>query len=99
MGQMDLMQIWAQEMFVPAHQQLALQAAHEGIVLLKNIGQALPLSPPAPPDHCCCGPNSDATVTMIGNYADLQGIARYAKAGSSARMHGSSLCRGASNLD
>ncbi|XP_016505031.1 beta-D-xylosidase 1 isoform X2 [Nicotiana tabacum] len=71
----------------PAHQQLALQAAREGIVLLKNIGRALPLSPQRHRTVAVIGPNSDATVTMIGNYAGvpcgyispLQGIARYAR--------------------
>lgn len=53
----------------PAHQQLALQAAREGIVLLKNIGRALPLSPQRHRTVAVIGPNSDATVTMIGNYA------------------------------
>lgn len=71
----------------PAHQQLALQAAREGIVLLKNIGRGLPLSPQRHRTIAVIGPNSDATVTMIGNYAGvpcgyispLQGIARYAR--------------------
>lgn len=71
----------------PAHQQLALQAAREGIVLLKNVGRALPLSPQRHRTVAVIGPNSDATVTMIGNYAGvpcgyispLQGIARYAR--------------------
>lgn len=53
----------------PAHQQLALQAAREGIVLLKNIGRALPLSPQWHRTIAVIGPNSDATHTMIGNYA------------------------------
>ncbi|KAF3651110.1 Beta-D-xylosidase 4 [Capsicum annuum] len=71
----------------PAHQQLALQAAREGLVLLKNIGRALPLSPQRHRTVAVIGPNSDATVAMIGNYAGvpcgyispLQGIARYAR--------------------
>ncbi|XP_060216225.1 beta-D-xylosidase 1-like [Lycium barbarum] len=71
----------------PAHQQLALQAAREGMVLLKNIGRALPLSPQRHRTVAVIGPNSDATTTMIGNYAGVpcgyispvQGIARYAK--------------------
>ncbi|CAH9141150.1 unnamed protein product [Cuscuta epithymum] len=70
-----------------AHQQLALQAAQEGIVLLKNTRQSLPLSPQHYRTIAVIGPNSDATSTMIGNYAGvpcgytspLQGISRYAK--------------------
>ncbi|WCJ23391.1 beta-xylosidase 1 [Euphorbia peplus] len=69
------------------HQQLALEAAHQGIVLLENRGRALPLSRNRHRTVAVIGPNSDVTVTMIGNYAGiacgytspLQGIARYAK--------------------
>ncbi|XP_043709638.1 probable beta-D-xylosidase 2 [Telopea speciosissima] len=70
----------------PDHQQLALEAARQGIVLLKNIGPSLPLSPRRHRTIAVIGPNSDVTVTMIGNYAGvacgyttpLQGIGRYA---------------------
>ncbi|OIV91671.1 hypothetical protein TanjilG_26524 [Lupinus angustifolius] len=68
-----------------AHQELALEAARQGIVLLENKGNALPLSPQHQRTVGVIGPNSDVTVTMIGNYAGvacgyttpLQGIARY----------------------
>ncbi|KAJ4722056.1 Beta-D-xylosidase [Melia azedarach] len=71
----------------PAHQQLALQAAHQGIVLLKNSRRSLPLNARSHRTVAVIGPNSDVTVTMIGNYAGvacgyttpLQGISRYAK--------------------
>nr|AAP83934.1 auxin-induced beta-glucosidase [Oxybasis rubra] len=71
----------------PAHQDLALQAARQGIVLLQNRGRSLPLSTARHRNIAVIGPNADATVTMIGNYAGvacgytspLQGIARYAK--------------------
>ncbi|KAH7573495.1 hypothetical protein ACOSQ2_007487 [Xanthoceras sorbifolium] len=71
----------------PAHQQLALEAARQGIVLLKSSGRALPLSTRLHHTVAVIGPNSDVTVTMIGNYAGvacgytspLQGIARYAR--------------------
>ncbi|KAL3030041.1 hypothetical protein AAZX31_03G198500 [Glycine max] len=71
----------------PAHQELALEAARQGIVLLKNTGPVLPLSPQRHHTVAVIGPNSKATVTMIGNYAGvacgytnpLQGIGRYAK--------------------
>ncbi|KDP27887.1 hypothetical protein JCGZ_18967 [Jatropha curcas] len=71
----------------PAHQELALEAARQGIVLLENRGGALPLSGARHHTVAVVGPNSDVTVTMIGNYAGiacgytspLQGIGRYAK--------------------
>ncbi|XP_022760646.1 beta-D-xylosidase 1-like [Durio zibethinus] len=70
-----------------AHKQLALEAARQGIVLLKNSGPSLPLSTSHHRTLAVIGPNSDATVTMIGNYAGvacdytspLQGISRYAR--------------------
>ncbi|KAK7284589.1 hypothetical protein RJT34_19338 [Clitoria ternatea] len=71
----------------PAHQNLALEAATQGIVLLKNNGPVLPLSTHRHRTVAVIGPNSNATVTMIGNYAGiacgytspLQGIGRYAQ--------------------
>lgn len=53
----------------PAHQQLALDAARQGIVLLENRRSALPLSASRHRTVAVIGPNSDANVTMIGNYA------------------------------
>ncbi|PSR97910.1 Beta-D-xylosidase [Actinidia chinensis var. chinensis] len=71
----------------PAHQYLALEAARQGIVLLKNGARSLPLSVARHRTVAVIGPNSDVTVTMIGNYAGkacgyttpLQGIGRYAR--------------------
>ncbi|KAJ8899075.1 hypothetical protein K2173_010228 [Erythroxylum novogranatense] len=70
----------------PAHQELALEAARQGIVLLKNHGPSLPLSARRHRTIAVIGPNSNVTVTMIGNYAGVacgytspvQGIASYA---------------------
>ncbi|KAJ4968990.1 hypothetical protein NE237_015691 [Protea cynaroides] len=70
----------------PAHQELALEAARQGIVLMKNHGAMLPLSTSIHRTIAVIGPNSDVTVTMIGNYAGvpcgyttpMQGIGRYA---------------------
>jgi beta-glucosidase-like glycosyl hydrolase len=70
----------------PAHNQLALEAARQGIVMLQNRAGSLPLSTSRHRTIAVIGPNSDVTVTMIGNYAGvacgyttpLQGIARYA---------------------
>lgn len=53
----------------PAHQELALEAARQGIVLLKNQGPVLPLSARRHHPIAVIGPNSDVTETMIGNYA------------------------------
>ncbi|KAE8671268.1 Beta-xylosidase/alpha-L-arabinofuranosidase 2 [Hibiscus syriacus] len=71
----------------PSNQELALEAARQGIVLLKNRGPSLPLSHLHHQTVAVIGPNSDATVSMIGNYAGvacgytspLQGIGKYAK--------------------
>ncbi|KAE8723210.1 putative beta-D-xylosidase 2 [Hibiscus syriacus] len=54
----------------PSSQELALEAARQGIVLLKNHGPSLPLSHLHHRTVAVIGPNSDATVSMIGNYAD-----------------------------
>lgn len=54
------------------HRELALEAARQGIVLLKNRGPKparLPLSTRRHRSVAVIGPNSDANVTMIGNYA------------------------------
>lgn len=55
----------------PAHKQLALQAARQGIVLLQNRNRALPLSTNRHRTLAVIGPNSDVTDTMIGNYAGI----------------------------
>lgn len=70
-----------------AHKELALEAARQGSVLLQNRGRSLPLSMRHHRTVAVIGPNSDATATMIGNYAGVpcgyttpvQGIGRYAR--------------------
>ncbi|KAG5061865.1 hypothetical protein JHK85_003048 [Glycine max] len=70
-----------------SHQELALEAARQGIVLLKNKGPSLPLSTRRGRTVAVIGPNSNVTFTMIGNYAGiacgytspLQGIGTYTK--------------------
>ncbi|KAG6467180.1 hypothetical protein ZIOFF_075007 [Zingiber officinale] len=54
----------------PSNKQLALEAAHQGIVLLKNQDNILPLSPGSF-SMAVIGPNAKATVTMLGNYNGL----------------------------
>ncbi|XP_022855824.1 probable beta-D-xylosidase 2 isoform X2 [Olea europaea var. sylvestris] len=77
----------AKDVCTLAHQELALEAARQGIVLLKNHGPSLPVSPRRHHTIAVIGPNSDVTITMIGNYAGvacgyttpLQGIGRYTR--------------------
>lgn len=52
----------------PAHRQLALEAARQGIVLLKNDNHRLPLSRDTARTVAALGPNANATVTMQSNY-------------------------------
>ncbi|XP_040384644.1 probable beta-D-xylosidase 2 [Oryza brachyantha] len=74
-----------QHVCTPAHQELALEAARQSVVLLKN-DRVLPLAPATHRSVAVVGPHSEATVAMIGNYAGkpckyttpLQGIGRYA---------------------
>ncbi|XP_077212735.1 beta-xylosidase/alpha-L-arabinofuranosidase 2-like [Tasmannia lanceolata] len=50
------------------NQELAREAARQGIVLLKNGKGSLPLSPTALKSLAVIGPNANVTKTMIGNY-------------------------------
>ncbi|KAH7518533.1 hypothetical protein FEM48_Zijuj09G0181700 [Ziziphus jujuba var. spinosa] len=67
----------------PEHQELAREAARQGIVLLKNTASSLPLSSTAIKSLAVIGPNANVTKTMIGNYegtpckytTPLQGLA------------------------
>ncbi|KAG9451582.1 hypothetical protein H6P81_011547 [Aristolochia fimbriata] len=53
------------------HQNLALEAARDGIVLLKNSAGLLPLSKYSPGSVAVIGPNADNITTMLGNYAGI----------------------------
>ncbi|PKA56762.1 Beta-D-xylosidase 4 [Apostasia shenzhenica] len=72
------------------NQGLAVEAARQGIVLLKNINAALPLNPSAIGSLAVIGPNINVTKTMIGNYegtpckytTPLQGLAAAASSNS-----------------
>ncbi|XP_008234021.1 PREDICTED: probable beta-D-xylosidase 7 [Prunus mume] len=70
------------------HQALALEAAQDGIVLLKNSGRLLPLPKSKAISLAVIGPNANASVTLLGNYHGrpcksitplkaLQGYAKY----------------------
>jgi len=52
----------------PEHDNLALQVAHESIVLLKNEGQLLPL-PKTGLRLAVMGPNADSARNLMGDYA------------------------------
>ncbi|XP_077213213.1 glycosyl hydrolase family protein [Tasmannia lanceolata] len=69
------------------HQNLALEAAREGIVLLKNSAKLLPLSRTKTMSIAVIGPNADNPKTLQGNYfgppcksiSPLQALKSYAK--------------------
>lgn len=71
----------------PEHQELALEAARHGIVLLKNSGNLLPLSKANTKSLAVIGPNANVSKTLLGNYAGppcttitpLQGLMSYVK--------------------
>lgn len=49
--------------------ELATDAARQGIVLLKNANNSLPLNPDKHKTIAVVGPHANATEIMIGNYA------------------------------
>lgn len=51
------------------HIELATEAARQGIVLLKNDNDALPLDPAIIKTLAVVGPHANATYVMLGNYA------------------------------
>ncbi|KAH6781223.1 Glycosyl hydrolase family protein [Perilla frutescens var. frutescens] len=69
------------------HHELALEAARNGIVLLKNTQNLLPLSKIRTVSLAVIGPNADDEKTLVGNYAGppckaitpLQGLMSYVK--------------------
>ncbi|KAK4254305.1 hypothetical protein QN277_009707 [Acacia crassicarpa] len=52
----------------PSNQELAREAARQGIVLLKNNKGSLPLNAKSIKSLAVIGPNANATHTMLGNY-------------------------------
>eukprot|EP01064_Diplonema_japonicum_P011618 TRINITY_DN19024_c0_g1_i1.p1 TRINITY_DN19024_c0_g1~~TRINITY_DN19024_c0_g1_i1.p1 ORF type:complete len:764 (+),score=144.53 TRINITY_DN19024_c0_g1_i1:48-2294(+) len=77
---------YATKLDTQEHRQLALEAAQQGLVLLKN-GGSFPLSNSTSPTIAVVGPNANATTTMQANYqgqapyliSPLQGIGNYAR--------------------
>lgn len=75
----------AKDVCTAENQELARDAARQGVVLLKNGNSSLPLSPSAVRSLAVVGPNANATKTMLGNYegapcryvTPLQGLAAY----------------------
>ncbi|XP_047085304.1 probable beta-D-xylosidase 7 [Lolium rigidum] len=71
----------------PAHKALSLEAAQDGIVLLKNDAGILPLSRPAVGSAAVIGHNANDPAALYGNYfgppceytTPLQGIQGYVK--------------------
>ncbi|KAL2254395.1 beta-xylosidase/alpha-L-arabinofuranosidase 2-like [Sesamum indicum] len=57
-----------EDVCTPGNQELALEVARQGIVLLKNTDSSLPLSPQAIKSLAVIGPNANATHTMLGDY-------------------------------
>ncbi|KAL6008782.1 hypothetical protein ACLOJK_022008 [Asimina triloba] len=53
------------------HMQLSIEAARQGIVLLKNDHNALPLDASKLQSVAVIGPHAEATAAMIGNYAGV----------------------------
>lgn len=56
----------------PANQELAREAARQGIVSLKNSPASLPLNAKAIKSLAVIGPNANATRVMIGNYEGIK---------------------------
>lgn len=69
------------------HQRLALDAARDGIVLLKNSARLLPLSKAKTRSLAVIGPNANIPHTLLGNYegppcktvTPLQALQKYVK--------------------
>lgn len=60
--------ITANDVCTQDHQSLALEAARNGIVLLKNLNKLLPLRKAETPSLAVIGPNANAFETLLGNY-------------------------------
>ena len=74
----------------PKHQELALAAARESIVLLKNDGNTLPLSP-ALKSIAVIGPNADDTEVLSANYNGTPVAPVSIRAGIEAALPGANV--------
>ncbi|KAE8692705.1 Beta-D-xylosidase 4 [Hibiscus syriacus] len=78
----------------PKHQELALEAVRQGIMLLKNRAGSLPLFPTAIKTLAVIGPNANVTKTMIGNYEENKGDSHAPPPPSGSARLGSARGRG-----
>jgi beta-glucosidase len=88
----------------PDHQRLALEAAREGIVLLKNAGGLLPLDRTRVRSIAVIGPNADDARNQLGDYTAstvlqtvvtvLEGVRRAAPAAAIAHVRGCDVTGG-----
>ncbi|TVU02887.1 hypothetical protein EJB05_51595, partial [Eragrostis curvula] len=80
----------ASHICTPEHKSLALEAALDGIVLLKNAAGALPLHKASVASAAVIGPNANDVLALLGNYwgppcepttplAGIQGYVRNAR--------------------
>ncbi|XP_057838936.2 probable beta-D-xylosidase 5 [Cryptomeria japonica] len=85
-GSKEYASLGAKDVCTPEHQELAVEAARQSIVLLKNDG-SLPLSTSKITTLAVIGPHANATQAMIGNYAGvpckytspIDGLEKYTK--------------------
>lgn len=104
-AQVAYAQIPASVIDSPAHRQLALRAAHESLVLLKNEHHQLPLSSSIK-SLAVIGPNADEVGVLLGNYngtpshavTALQGIRQRAGSGIKVEYVKGSTLTGLSDL-
>jgi len=82
----------------PEHRALALQAARESIVLLKNEGNLLPLARDLD-TIAVVGPNADDVQALLGNYAGTPSAAVTPLAGIRARVSARTAVRHAHGCD
>lgn len=68
-GSPSFQSLGKQDICSDEHIELATEAARQGIVLLKNDNDSLPLDPFNIKTLAVVGPHANATSAMLGNYA------------------------------